>query len=64
MVNKQRNRLVHSNYDPSIGKHIIFVYNVNHDVVAHLMVSPNGCIEVFKGTIDSLYPKVNEETKQ
>ena len=49
----KRNRLLHSLFDVSIGKHQIFVYNKEKTLIAHLMISVNGNIEVFQGKVIS-----------
>ena len=46
-----RNRLLHSRFDVAIGKHQIFVYNKDRELIAHLMVSEKGNVEVFKGKV-------------
>jgi hypothetical protein len=51
MPNGKRNRLVHSYFDVALGKHQLFVYNKEKGLVAHLMISTSGEVQVFKGKI-------------
>lgn len=51
MLKRIRNRLVHSFFDAGTKKHQIFIYDKQYNVVAHLMVSPTGDIEILRGKL-------------